>query len=82
MNDKMDDKVFYVDELLGLNVFSEDKKKLGVITRVLKTAANDVYVVKNDEKEILVPALKKVVKKIDFDKREMVICLLEGLDEL
>ena len=78
----MDDKIFYVDELLGLNVFSEDKKKLGVITRVWKTAANDVYVVKNDEKEILVPALKKVVKKIDLDKREMIICLLEGLDEL
>jgi 16S rRNA processing protein RimM len=82
MNNKMDDEVFYVDDLLGLNVFSEDKKKLGVITRVWKTAGNDVYVVKNDKKEILVPALKKVVKKIDLDKREMIIYLLEGLDEL
>ena len=82
MNNKMDDEIFYVDDLLGLNVFSEEKKSLGVITRVWKTTANDVYVVKNNEKEMLVPALKKVVKKIDLDNREMVICLLEGLDEL
>ncbi|MCK5533674.1 16S rRNA processing protein RimM [bacterium] len=82
MNNKLGKDFFYIEDLMGLSVFSEDRNKLGIITRVWKTAANDVYVVKNDEREVLIPAIKKVVKKIDLDKREMVVCLLEGLDGL
>ena len=52
---------------------------MGKVTDVLKTGSNDVYVVApaKDGPEILVPALKKVVKDIQLDEGRMVVDLLE-----
>lgn len=70
----------YLYQLLGLHVKSSTGEALGDIADVLDTAgANDVYVVRNGEKEILVPAISSVVKEIDLEKGEMVVELLPGL---
>ena len=65
---------FYTFDIIGLNVFDLNEKQLGTITNVLKTGSNDVFVMKSEnDKEILIPALKRVVKKIDIENKIMII---------
>lgn len=74
---------YYIFQLIGLNVY-EGEDFLGEIADVIQTGSNDVYVVKRgeDKKDLLIPALKKVVKNIDLDQKKMQVELLEGtLDE-
>ena len=60
---------YYVHRLLGLQVVTEDGRELGEITEVLRTPANDVYVTP----QALIPALREVVKEINFAQRRMVV---------
>ena len=65
---------FYTFDIIGLNVFDLNEKQLGTITNVLKTGSNDVFVMKSEnDREILIPALKRVVKKIDIENKIMII---------
>jgi 16S rRNA processing protein RimM len=71
---------YYIFQLVGLTVFTMEHQELGILTDVLQTGANDVYVVKTAEgKELLLPALKSVVKKIDLQTKEMLVDPLPGL---
>jgi 16S rRNA processing protein RimM len=70
---------YYTDEILGLKVYTEKKVELGEVVDILPTGSNDIYVVKGRNKEILVPATKEIVKKIDLEKKEMIIELIKGL---
>jgi 16S rRNA processing protein RimM len=71
---------FCFHEILNLEVIDEMDTLLGVLTEILKTGANDVYVVKNlAGRELLIPAIPEVVLKIDLDKKTMQIHLLPGL---
>lgn len=69
---------YYIFDIIGLNVYENDVF-LGVVEDVLQTGSNDVYVVKDGEKEILIPALKAVVKDIKLDEKKMLVELPEGL---
>lgn len=74
---------FYIFQLIGLQVY-EENNYLGKIRDVIQTGSNDVYIVKreNGQKDLLIPALKQVVKKIDLETQTMQVELLEGtLDE-
>ncbi len=69
---------FYLFEIVGLEVYDLEKGFLGTITEVIQTAANDVYVIQPPEgKPILIPALKKVVRKVDLEEGKMEIILPE-----
>jgi len=71
---------YYIFDLLGLSVYTTVSEYLGELEDVLRTGANDVYVVKDERgRSVLIPALKQVVKKIDLDARRMVVELPEGL---
>ncbi len=70
---------YYHYQLLDMLVVTASGMELGVITDVLETGANDVYVVKGPEKETLVPALADVVKEVDVEGGRMVVDLPEGL---
>ena len=70
---------YYHYQLLDMVVVTASGLELGVITDVLETGANDVYVVKGPEKETLVPALADVVKEVDVKGGRMVVDLPEGL---
>ena len=70
---------YYNFDIIGLEVIDDKGFKLGKITEVLKTGSNDVYVVEG-KKQILVPALKKVVKEINLVDGFMKVELLEELD--
>jgi 16S rRNA processing protein RimM len=71
---------YYHYQLLGLQVATAAGEILGVVTEILETGANDVYVVQNrDQAEILLPAIPDVVKAIDLEKGQMIVELLDGL---
>jgi 16S rRNA processing protein RimM len=73
---------YYWFDLIGLDVFDVDQKYLGRLDSIIQTGSNDVYVVEKDGAEILIPALKKVVQKIDLSQNCMLVDLPEGLDQL
>ncbi len=68
---------FYIFDIIGLEVYSEDGDFIGLVEDVLQTGANDVYVVtdkeKKEQKPLLVPAIKEVVKEIDIKGGKMII---------
>jgi len=64
-------------EIVGLEVWTTDGDLLGKVTEILETGSNDVYVVKGDCGEALIPAIKEVVKSIDLQSGKMIVKLLE-----
>ncbi len=68
---------YYEYQILGLEVWTTDGRLLGVIDSVLRTGANDVYVVG----EHLVPAIKQVVVEVDVEGGRVVVEVVEGLLE-
>ncbi|WP_093792043.1 ribosome maturation factor RimM [Sporomusa acidovorans] len=78
---KLPEGKYYIFDIIGLNVFTEDGELLGIITDVLQPGSNDVYVVKlQDKKELLIPAIKEVVKKVDIANKQMIVKLQEEMD--
>ena len=73
---------FYTFDIIGLAALDMTGERLGEVTNVLKTGSNDVYVVKKpDGAELLVPALKKVVREIDVAGGVLRVDLQEELDD-
>ena len=71
---------YYIVDLIGIDVYSDKNEYLGKIEDVFPTGSNDVYVVKDNlGKQILIPAIADVVKKVDLNNRKMIINLIPGL---
>lgn len=70
---------FFIADLIGLECVADDGEKLGFITDVLQTGANDVYVISNENEELLVPAISDCVKNIDIENKIVTIHMMEGL---
>ena len=68
---------FYWYQLIGLEVISSDGRKLGRIKDILETGSNDVYVVRQGDEEILIPATHEVVLEVDLQRRFMTVDLPE-----
>lgn len=75
----LEEDEYYWEDLIGLSVMTDDDRKLGVITGVLPTGSNDVYVCQGDEGELLIPALEDVIVRIDIPKGLMIVQLPEEL---
>lgn len=59
---------YYSFDIIGLKVINQDDVVLGEIIEILKTGSNDVYITKTPEgKQLLIPALKKVVTEINIE---------------
>lgn len=69
----------YFFELIGMTVESESGQKVGIVTDVLSYPAQDLYVVESAGREILIPAVPAIVRRVDTERRVMVIHALEGL---
>jgi 16S rRNA processing protein RimM len=71
---------YYQHDILGLHVYTLDERDLGNIVDIIVTGSNDVYVIKTrDEQQILIPAIKDVIKQIDLIRHTMYIHPLPGL---
>ena len=77
-----EDENFIVD-LIGLTVRTDEGEVLGSLKDVLQTGANDVYCVERESgKEVLLPAIKDCVLKVDLEKKEILVHVLPGLLDL
>ncbi len=71
---------YYQHDILGLQVYTLDGAHLGSIVDIIVTGSNDVYVVKNDDSnQVLIPAIKDVIKQIDLQRRTLHIDPIPGL---
>lgn len=71
---------YFVADLIGTKVVSDEGTELGVMTDVIETGANDVYVVKNSEgEEILFPAIRDCVKEVDLENGVITLHVMDGL---
>ena len=75
---------YYIGDLYDLEVETEEGRYLGELVDIIYTGSNDVYVIKNKEtqKELLLPAIKQVIKRVDLEQKKIVVQLLEGLEDL
>jgi 16S rRNA processing protein RimM len=70
---------FFHHQIVGLRVETTDGEQLGKVAEVLETGADDVYVVRGNLGEILLPAISDVVERIDLAEGRMTVRLLPGL---
>ena len=75
---------YFICDLIGCTVVTEDGAEVGELTEVLQTAANDVFVVKLKEsgKELLLPNIPSCVLNVDLDDRKVTVHVLDGLYDL
>ncbi|WP_461810638.1 ribosome maturation factor RimM, partial [Faecalimonas sp.] len=70
----------FIADMIGMDVYTEDDKIFGVLKDVIETGANDVYEISSEQYgEVLVPAIKQCILKVDIENKKMIIHLLEGL---
>lgn len=71
---------YFITDMIGMRVLTEDGETFGVLKDVMETGANDVYVIDSREHgEVLVPAIHECILDVDIDSQEMKIHLLQGL---
>ncbi|MFR2534602.1 MAG: ribosome maturation factor RimM [Clostridia bacterium] len=79
---KLPKDTYFIADLLGLEVYSDEGEMLGIVDDIFPTGSNDVYVVKNElGKQILLPSIPEVLKDIDLEKGKITVHLLKGLRE-
>ena len=81
---ELEDDTYWVHDIIGMTVQTEEEEVLGVITDVLFTGANDVYIIDGRDvatspRELLLPAIADVVQRVEPDKQRMTVRLLPGL---
>lgn len=77
---KLEKGAHFIVDLIGLEVYTEEGELLGRLKEVLQPGANDVYIVEDESKrEILLPAIPDVIKKIDIEENKIIVKLMEGL---
>ena len=76
----LEENEYYIADLIGMEVVTDDGKKLGVLDDVLQTGANDVYVVKaKDGKEILLPVIDECILDVSLEENRVTAHVLPGL---
>jgi len=76
---KLEEDEYYWHELLGLEVATEGGQGLGRIAAIIPGENHDVYVCADRGRELLLPAIGEVIRKVDIAAGVMVVRLLEGL---
>lgn len=79
----LEEDTYWVHEIIGMRVETEEGEFLGTVTDVLHTGANDVYILQRagsaNEEELLLPAIADVIQRVDVHEQRMVVRLLPGL---
>ena len=73
---------YFIADLIGMKVYTEDEAYLGELTEVITTGANDVYTVHMENgKDVLIPAIGQCILNVDVEHETMQVHMLEGLLE-
>ena len=74
---------YYIADLIGLNVVTDDGREIGVISDVFNAGSSDIYEVKREGmKNLLLPVIDDVVLKIDLDEKKVTVRMIDGLEDL
>jgi len=74
---------YYPDQIMGLRVCDDLGQDLGIVSEIIETGANDVYVVsKPGERDILLPAIPDVIQNVDLKEGEIIVHIIPGLMDL
>ena len=77
---KLPEGTYFIVDLIGLEVYTDENKLLGILDDIYNTGSSDIYVVKDElGKQILLPAIKDVVKTIDLENRKIIVHIIKGL---
>ena len=77
---KLQKDEYFIADMVGLEVFTEDGELFGTMKDVLETGANDVYIIDSPQHgEVLIPAIKQCILDVDIENKKMTIHLMEGL---
>ena len=76
----LEEGTYYIVDMIGLEVYTEEGKKIGILDDIFNSGSSDIYVVKDElGKQILLPAIEEVIKRIDMKERKMIVHLIPGL---
>lgn len=76
----LDEDEYFIADMIGMKVCTEDGSEFGTLKDVMETGANDVYIIDSLEHgEVLIPAIRKCILDVDMDEERMTIHLMEGL---
>lgn len=73
--------VFFIHDLIGLQVFDINGNYLGLLKDVFQMGGNDVYQVNDGKREILIPGVSEFVKEISLKEKKMTVHLIEGMGD-
>ena len=77
---KLPKDTYFIFDIIGLEVYTNENELLGKVDNIFSTGSNDVYVIKNKKKkEILIPAIREIIKNIDVKKKRITINMVDGL---
>lgn len=76
---KLPEGAYFICDVIGAKVYTTEGQYLGTVSDVLQTGSNDVYIVRDNDKEILIPALKSIFKDLSIENKKMIVELPEGL---
>lgn len=79
---ELEENEFFVGDIIDSKVITDDGRDLGTLVDVYETGANDVYVVKGDHKELMIPAIKDCIINVDTENMIITVHLLPGLEDL
>ena len=78
--DELPKDVYYIADLIGLDVYTDENEYIGKVDDIFSTKSNDVYVVKDDlGKSKLLPGIPEVIKEISLEDGKIIVHLIEGL---
>jgi len=69
----------YLYQLIGLNVITVEGENLGTVVDIIETGANDVFIVNDGNREILLPDIPDVIEAVDLENGRLIVKLLDGL---
>ena len=78
----LEEDEYYWSDLIGLQVVTDDGTLLGTVVDIFETGSSDIYVVRCEEREHLIPAIADVIKSVDLTGGRIVITPLDGLLDL
>ena len=79
---ELEDDEYFMADLVGMQVVTEDETEFGVLKEVMETGANDVYIIDTKSYgEVLIPAIKECILDVDLENNRMKIHLMDGLVE-
>ena len=77
---KLPKDTYFIADLLGLEVYTDEGVLLGKVDDIYNTGSNDIYVVKDElGKQVLLPGIKEVLKDINLSKEKIIVHLIKGL---